>query len=135
MAKQLRKVLLATATLQDNAQSFVNLTAETLHIKKIVIFGQIRGTLVATDEVRISLDEVPAIQLGIDDSRSHIVGGECVNSSVSTNGAIVPGRFYAVLTFDRGELMLDPDEAFFLNTSDVSGAATFVGRCNIWYED
>lgn len=135
MAKQLRKVLLATATLQDNAQSFVNLTAERLHVKKIIIFGTIRGTLVATDEARVSLDEVPTIQLGIDDSRSHIIGGEMVNSSVSTNGAIVPGKFYAVLTFARNELTLDPDEALFLNLADVAGAPTVVARCNIYYED
>lgn len=125
----LRKAVMAGSALQDNVASFVNVTSKRLHIRKLVQTLVVRGTVVAGDDVRASIDEVPVDQMFNNDSRSHLMGLQ-VKADAAVNGAQ-----RAVLSFNRNDLVLDPDEAIFLNNTDVQGAPTISSTCNIWYED
>lgn len=91
----------------------------------------IRGTLTAADEATWSIDEVPVNQLRTNDSRSHIVGGAIKTGDA---GGIAPTKSAKVLSFNRGDLVLDTDEALFLNTADITGAPTVNTSVNVWYE-
>jgi len=130
----LRKATLSTSTLQDNAASFVNVTAKRLHIRKIDMNFEVgAGTLVAADEATASVDEVPVTQLRVNDSRSHITG--CNMTVPSLAGIAITGQTQKVISFNRNDLVLDPDEALFLNLADVGGAPPIDCQVQIWYED
>ncbi len=129
----LRKALMVTTTLANNAASFVNETNEDLHIRKIEGNIWFSGTSVVGDISQSSLDESPVAQNSIDDSRSHIAQVTAVvnGGTGAING--VPGQ--KVLSFNRGDLVLEPDEALFVNTVDVAGAAPTGSNWNIFYQE
>jgi len=129
-----RKVLLSSNTLTDNAASFVNQTARDLHILMTDhSVGPTGSATVIGDNVRSSLDEQPVAQASVNDSRAHISAVQTENSGAT--GAIdMPWRF-KVLAFPRNALVLRPDDAVFLNNTDVSGAPPADTNCNIWYDD
>jgi len=133
MGKRQRKALLVTTVLGNNVASFINLTNETLHIKKAKLELMINDAgPTAGDRARGSLDEVPEYQGDDNDSRSNILTVDIHAGAVAESG------FYKdtdIMVFERGELTLEPDEGLFLNTQDVSGTPTIVARCRIWYED
>lgn len=125
----LRKAVMAGSALIDNVASFVNVTNKRLHIRKLVQTLHIRGTVVAGDEVRASIDEVPVNQMFTNDSRSHLMGLQVKVDTALNNSQ------QQILSFNRGDLVLDPDEAIFLNNNDLNGAPTISSGCNIYYED
>jgi len=131
----LRKAVIFASTLGDNAGSFVNETARTLHVRKIVGTLQIAPTIVALDRVASSLDEVPAQQGRVNDSRSHIALlmqgiGDATGAGLAP---YKPDRI--VLSFNRDDLKLDPDEALFVNNTDLTGTPSIEAMWNIWYQD
>lgn len=129
----LRKVHLYTTTLQDNAVSWVNETDRKLYIKKISLRCSLGAGAVLGDIADASIDEVPVGQQDVNNSRSHIMGVRaCI---VGGTGAITGPMERATERFAKGELVLEPDEAVFLNTTDVNGAPPFAASCNIWYDD
>jgi len=129
----LRKVVSGSTSLTDNAQSFTNVTARRLHIRKV--FGVIitRTASALGDVALTSLDEVPTGQSKVNDSRAHI--GHSVGAVTGATGAIAfQGQpFFA--EFARGDLYLDPDESLFVNNEDIIGAPPVNATWNIWYED
>lgn len=128
----LRKALLSATVLQDNSASFTNLTNDRLHIRKIDL-SSVGG--VATqigDSASASLDEVPVDQSIVNDSRSHIASVTAVNTGGT--GALISENSSKVLSFNRSDLVLDPDEALFWNLNDIVGAPPVRFNCNIWYE-
>lgn len=133
---KLRKVLLFSVSLTNNAASFVNTTAKDLHIMRIVHQLTVQGVLVAADSALSSLDEVPTAQIQSNDSRAHISGVAVGTGTFSTNGGLNPtGVPQLVLNFRRGDLVLEPDEAIFMNNVDGAGTPTINARANIWYDD
>jgi len=130
----LRKVLISSTTLTDNAASFVNQTADRLHIRKIVGKANPGGASTPIgDQALSSLDEVPVRQAAANDSRAHIASVSM--QTVGGTGAIAFVSNETVLTFERGQLFLDPDEAIFENNQDIVGAPAVRFNWNIWYED
>lgn len=130
----LRKALLFATAVTDNAASFVNVTSKRLHIRKLVgnIIGSINDSLGETNTM--SIDEVPVDQSKTNDSRSHIM---VVGSSVTGGtGAISFNSRKQTLSFNRNDLVLDPDEAIFMNNdARVGSAASVLHSLNVWYED
>jgi len=129
----LRKVLVSSTTLTDNAASFVNQTADRLHMRKLVGRVLPGGSTVIGDEAISSFDEIPTRQSGTNNSRAHIGSIEFVADGAT--GAIAGNGRNLVLTFERDQLFLDPDEAWFMNNQDVVGATAVRFNWNIWYED
>lgn len=132
VANLLRKVVLSSSTLSDNAASFTNVTGERLHARKI--HGTAHSTAVGAigDAAVSSLDEVPTAQFSVDDSRAHI--GHAIISGFEASGSGTSTTpFY--MEFDRGDLFLDPDESWFVNNFDETGAPPVDTNWNIWYED
>lgn len=129
----LRKALLSSSSLQNNAASFTNLTNDRLHIRKLDLSTKSSGTAaVLGDAAGCSIDEVPVFQSSTNDSRSHIMA---VSSQViGGTGAIESNTPARVLSFNRGDLVLDPDESIFMNTEDISGAMSVRFNLNIWYD-
>ncbi len=124
---------MSSTVLTDNAASFVNETALRLHMRKLVATLQ-PGVTVIGDRATFSLDEVPVIQNATNNSRSHIMDVR-LNASGAT-GAIATRHDRASMSFERGQLPLDPDEALFWNGRDSVGApAISDASVNIWYED
>jgi len=134
MASRLRKALIQTTSiLTDNAGSFVNVTAVDLHIRKIKLSIRLVGTLVALDSVVATIDEVPSSQRASNDSRAHIA---YVYATVSATASLTQyGAVKDTITFERRQLVLEPDEALFLNVVDILGNPPNEILCNIWYED
>lgn len=133
---KLRKVMLFSTQLDNNVASFVNTTAKNLHIMRTVHQMTIQGVLVAADAALSSLDEVPVAQVQVNDSRSHISAVAVGSGTFSTNGGLNPsGTPQLVLNFRRNDLVLEPDEALFLNNVDGAGTPTVNTRVNIWYDD
>lgn len=129
----LRKVNIHSTVLTDNAASFVNQTADRLHMRKLVGRARSRGASTIGDLASSSLDEIPVSQATVNDSRAHIAqvsldadGGTAAVGMTASN---------VVLTFERGQLFLDPDEAWFMNNLDEVGAPPVRFSWNIWYED
>jgi len=137
MASRLRKALISSTLLQDNAGSFVNVTAKDLHIRKLKLSLRQGGAIVRGDAYEASVDEVPAIQATVNDSRAHIQHGliQASEQVGADGGTGLYGPQKDTMTFERGQLVLEPDEALFLNTSDLGGAPTVITKLNIWYED
>jgi len=129
----LRKVLLNSGSEADNAASFVNQTARRLHIRKIVLRIEDSGASSIGEASGLSLDEVPVRQSNINDSRSHI-GGQIFTVEGGT-GAVAGKGTQLVLSFNRNDLVLDSDEALFMNTFTVVGPPVVSYSTNIWYED
>jgi len=128
----LRKANIATTTLANNAGSFVNQTNDRLHIRKIV--GRIiTPTAVIGDDVSTSLDEIPVTQENVDDSRSHIAAAH--SACIGGTGAVTGTTGLIVLSFNRDDLVLDPDEALFVNNRDIGGTPSIVVSWNLWYQD
>lgn len=133
---KLRKVLLFSTALNDNAASFVNTTAKNLHIMRIVHQATVQGVLVAADSMLSSIDEVPVAQAQVNDSRSCISVVQVGSGTFSTNGGLNPGGVtQLVQNFRRNDLVLEPDEAIFLNNVDGAGTPTVNTRAIIWYDD
>jgi len=128
----LRRVLLRTSSLGNNQVSFVNQTARRLHIRKTVGTAHANSAVAVGDLAEGSLDEVPVTQERTNDSRSHI---DNMAFGVGATGDLVGSRTRAVLSFNRNDLFLDPDEAIFLNTVDTVGSPPVNWLWNIWYED
>lgn len=131
IVNSLRKVNLFANGLTDNAVSFTNVTDKLLNIRKAILTMVTTGTLVAADSWTCSLDEVPVSQMRITDSRSHIIGGTVKVGDVGNLGT---GKFARTISFNRGDLELDTDEALFLNLTDIAGAPTVDGSVNLFYE-
>lgn len=130
----LRKLQLEVATLQDNAASFVNQTSDRLHIRKIILtMLQGDSASVLGDVAVASIDEVPVGQQDILDTRSHIVQVQI--AVIGGTGAIVAPTDRAVISFNRNDLVLDVDEALFLNTTDTTGAPSTRTSAQFFYED
>ncbi len=84
------------------------------------------------DAASASLDEIPVAQDIVNDSRAHICG---VQAAVSGGtGALEAASDKIVLSFRRNDLVLDPDEALFVNTNDISGALDVTFSTNLWYD-
>jgi len=130
----LRKIVLSSSTLTDNARSFTNLTDKRLHIRKIRGYstGSSTGQVVG-DQATSSLDEVPVSQEGVNDSRSHIAS--TMAEVAGATGAVAATHTVITLAFNRGDLFLDVDEALFMNNQDVVGAMAWNFGWSIWYED
>lgn len=130
----LRKVVLSSSALQNNAVSFTNQTARRMHIRKSSLaFSMEAGAAIALgDSALASLDEVPVIQAQVNDSRSHIQQASAQGSGGT--GAIAATFESSVLTFNRNDLVLDPDESIFLNLLDIVGAMPVTASANLWYE-
>lgn len=126
----LRKVNIVSTSLTNNAGSFTNVTDKRLHIRKVILTMTTTGTLVAADDWSASVDEQPTLQFNVTDSRSHILGGR-VKVPTGASGKINLER---TLSFNRGDLVLDTDEALFLNTSDIVGAPGINAAVNLFYE-
>lgn len=132
----LRKVNLAVAaTPSNNMASFVNVTAKRLFIMRTVLKATVAPTVVALDHFVLSIDEVPTVQARVNDSRAHItdvrqIVGDATGAGLAGNP---PDR--EVLSFRKNDLILDPDEALFMNGEDIAGTPTLQGACNIWYDD
>lgn len=134
MAKKLRKINLRTTSLTDNAASFVNESKDDLNIRKI--FLTIRNTSTAVtigERVSASVDELPVKQDAVTDSRAHIL--EANGAATGGTGAVAFTGGKASITFERGQLVLEPDEALFLNVQDLVGTPTVSINVNIFYED
>ncbi len=129
----LRKVLLTTTAQTDNAASFVNQTADRLHMRKLV--GRMLGSAADTlGETNVSsFDEIPVRQSAVNDSRAHIA--QIDYKVIGGTGAVTGESAGIVLTFERGQLFLDPDEAWFVNNNAGVGSAAPRSGWNIWYED
>lgn len=128
-----RKVNLSSNTLTDNAASFVNQTARRLHILRTVHRVNSTGSAaVVGDNVRSSLDEQPVAQASVNDSRAHISAVE--TTVVGGTGAIDLFPQVLVQDWPFNALVMDPDDAVFLNNTDVSGAAPTDTNVNLWYD-
>jgi len=126
----LRHVQLVATALGDNQTSFTNTSDSTLKFRKLLIEAMMTGGLVANDQARFSLDEIPIAQIATNGSRSHIIG---VVVKVGTD--LTSGRATKQIALAGDDLVLRPDESVFLNTTDVTGAATVECNVGIWYED
>ncbi len=129
----LRKVVVRSTTLTDNAASFVNQTADRLHLRKLVGRIRARSSMAIGDIAASSFDEIPVFQGDVNDSRAHIA--EMSIQTSGGTGAIGAVSNNIVLTFERNQLFLDPDEAWFMNNQDEVGAPPIEAAWNIWYED
>lgn len=129
----LRKVNLATTSLTDNVASFVNQTARRLHMRKLVGRATGSAATAAGDISKSSVDEIPDNQDSVNDSRSHIAVLDLATSGGT--GAVAPVPQRLVISFNREDLVLDPDEAFFINNVDVVGAQPSLFTWNFWYQD
>lgn len=128
-----RKVLLSSNVLTDNAASFVNQTARRLHILRTVHrLASTGSAAVLGDNVRSSLDEQPIAQASVNDSRAHISGIE--TTTLGGTGTIDLAPVILVQDWPFNALVMDPDDAVFLNNTDVSGAVPADANCNIWYD-
>jgi len=130
----LRKATVVSSNLANNAGSFVNVTAERLHIRLLDFRALPESDPgVSGDSAIGSIDEVPIDQSLVNDSRSHIMA---VSSAVAGgSGAIEGTTMQKTMVFNRNDLVLDPDEALFMNLTDVSGAMGVTFSLNVWYED
>jgi len=127
----LRKVMIRSNTLTDNAASFTNVTAKRLHILKMVLKVLQRGTIfVDGDQANVSIDEIPIAQKASNDSRSHIGSVDFAANTIAVTIAQT-----LVLTWNRDDFVLDPDESIFMNIEDQTGAPAISGSCNLWYDD
>lgn len=132
----LRKAkLYATGTPADNMASFVNVTSKRLHLMKLVQTARMLATIVALDSMKVSIDEVPVAQANTNDSRSHIMEVDQQIGDATGAGLAPTNAAKAVLSFNRNDLVLDSDEAIFMNGIDVAGAATIEAGLNVWYDD
>lgn len=129
----LRKVNLATTILTDNVVSFVNVTSKRLHVMKVVGTNIGTAALVIGDLAESSLDEVPVGQNDVNDSRSHIA--VTALSAIGGTGGINSPVDRVVLSFNKSDLVLDPDEALFVNNRDRVGAPNMLATWNLWYDD
>ncbi len=129
----LRKVNLATTSLVDNVVSFVNVTAKRLHIMKVIGTGQATAAVVIGDIAESDLDEVPVGQGDVNDSRSHVA--RMALEATGGTGNINMNGTRAALSFNRNDLVIDPDEALFVNNRDRVGAPAVLFTWNIWYDD
>ncbi len=130
----LRKATIVSSSLADNAGSFVNVTSDRLHIRMLDLTTIPESTPGAIgDAANCSIDEVPVGQADINDSRSHLMNvSATVNGGTGGIEATTPSK---VLPFNRNDLVLDPDEAIFMNNTDISGALDVTFNLNVWYED
>ncbi len=130
----LRKATLVSSSLGNNVASFVNVTAETLHIRMLDLVGLPESTAgVIGDSSICSIDEVPIDQSLVNDSRSHIMSvAATVQGGTGGVEATAPSK---VLPFNRNDLILKPDDAIFMNITDVSGSLDETYTLNVWYED
>lgn len=129
----LRKALVSSSSLQDNAASFVNVTAKQLNIRKLDLKSLSESTAAALgDSARCSIDEVPADQSSLNDSRSHIMSLDV--APIGGTGAVEVLQQQKVLSFNRGDLVLDPDDAIFMNIVNIVGSLDVGFALNIWYE-
>lgn len=129
----LRKANITSSALTDNAASFVNQTARRLHIILSALKGLPETTAAAVGDSAIaSLDEVPLSQAKINDSRSHIQSA--VAHTTGGTGAVEMAFTNSVYRWNRNELVLDPDEALFMNIEDVLGAPDVTFSANLMYD-
>lgn len=133
---KLRKVMIFSVAFGNNVAAFVNTTGKDLHIMRIVHALTIQGTLVSADSAISSIDEQPVAQAQVNDSRAHISSVAVGSGTFSTNGGLNPsGTPQLVTNYRRGDLVLEPDEALFMNNIDGAGTPTINARANIWYDD
>jgi len=130
----LRKVNIFTSALGDNSASFVNVTGDIFDLLRLDLTTVSESTAgTEGDAATCSIDEVPAAQVSVNDSRSHIMHIDGVVQA-GTGGVEVNPQS-KILAFNRGDLLLRPDEAIFMNTIDVSGALDVGFSLNVWYDD
>lgn len=131
----LRKVNISfSGTGGNNQGSFVNVTSDRLHIRKAILKTRHTSQVnVIGDAQLVSVDEVPVVQAATNDSRSHIMQVQAIVSGAT--GAIAAPPETGHMEFNRNDLVLEPDEALFVNTVDTTGAPTISVSLNLWYED
>ena len=130
----LRKATIFSSSLADNAGSFTNVTADRLHIRMLDLTAKAESSAgVIGDAASCSIDEIPITQAAVNDSRSHIMA--VVAAVQGGTGGVESTYPSKVLAFNRNDLVLDPDEALFMNNTDNSGALDVGFTLNIWYED
>lgn len=129
----LRKVLISTEALTNNAGSFTNVTNDRYHIRKIIGRIMPNGVLVIADDAHSSLDELNTTQRNQNDSRAHIATVQLV--VMGGTGTIRQAGQTIVLSFGRNDLVLDADESFFVNNEDANGAPAIRANWNLWYEE
>lgn len=134
MGQRLRKAIISVTAKQNNAGSFVNVTAKDLHIRKIKLSIKPVSVLVVGDSAGLSVDEVPTIQFETNDSRAHVAFAWFQNPESAGDGPATSAP-RDTITFNRDQLVLEPDEALFVNTQDLGGDPTMQASVNIWYED
>lgn len=132
----LRKVMLFFAgTPNNNNASFTNVTAKRLHIRKTKLTLMITETVVALDRMVLELAERSTAVSATNDSRSVIDWVQQIVGD-STGAGLAPRNYASsVLSFNRGDLVLDTDEALFMNSINKQGLPTFEGNANLFYED
>jgi len=84
------------------------------------------------DIAHFSLDEIPVTQLRINDSRSHVMG---LIWGAGATGDLAGSSERLVLSFNRDDLVLEPDEALFLNSEDIVGTPPVNATVNAFYQD
>jgi len=135
MSLILRKVVLSTSALANNSASFVNSTSDRLHIIKSTLkWTPETGAAVAVGDMALaSLDEIPQIQAQLDDSRSHIQSA--VFTVPGATGGLAGVSENSHMEWNRNDLVLDVDEALFLNTLDIVGTPPVTATAVLFYED
>lgn len=110
------------------------MTSERLHIRKLDLTSKSEsGNAILGDAAEASVDEVPVNQARLNDSRSHIMSATAV--TIGGTGAIEFLPATKLLTFNRDDLVLDPDESLFLNLLDIAGNLDVTFSLNIWYQE
>jgi len=132
----LRKVhIFSQAALGNNIASFVNVTSEPLHIRRLVLTFGVRATVVALDGATASVDETAQQQASVDDSRAHLMHSTFLIGD-GTGAGLAPTYAQQVREyFGRGDLRIDEDEAIYLNSRDVVGTPSVEAMLDIFYED
>lgn len=132
----LRKVLLFTQSLTDNAVKFTNVSDGRMHIRKIVGKMVISGAAVAGDRAHSSLDEVPTRQSATNDSRAHIASLDVQVAEQSTAvGHIGVQNDRLIMSLGRNDLVIDQDESIYVNNFDGGGTPAVENSWNLWFED
>lgn len=132
----LRKVLLFASGLPtNNMASFTNVTADRLHIRKEKLSMMIAETIVALDRATVELSERSTAVLATNDSRDlidwvHQIVGDGTGAGLAPNN-----HASSVLTFNRGDLVLDTDDSLFMNGINKIGNPSIEANCNLFYED
>ncbi len=133
----LRKVLLfatGTTIFANNMASFTNVTNERMHCRKHKLMMQIVETVVALDRASVEFAERSTAVGATNDSRAlidylHQLVGDATGAGLAT-----VNMAQSVMSWNRGDLVLDTDESWFLNGINKNGDPTGDAGLLIFYE-